>query len=720
MIGRVRVRGPWREIVVVVVLLSAAAVLLAAGRQASAVDDHVVWSSNQAVDGWYTVDVLANDTAPAGVSVELVSGPTDGVVEPTTSPPGFRWRSGGGITARWTYRITDAAGGHSNTAAVEVGVRLGPEPRDDAHEATDGVLLSVPAPGVLGNDAHPNRASMVAEASSPNGVTARGGRYSLAADGAFEYSPPLGFTGDDSFPYRAVDADGAAAEATVHLTVRARLTPTPTSTSDPLSGGDRPSTGAPEITVHLHGYPATCLEGVIVVGGSELDTWLDESRAGGAPSRPWDFIDLHAIISAELPAGVHQVAFRCGGETSVAGTTALPTTEPLTVFELTRQPESPSATADEPAADVPAEGVLAPDAPPPPPTEGPGAWTLSPSPVLGVPTWREVSTDIGELATSAALTVWFLVLVLLLEAAFPADLVNKIVELVRTPAARRREPVAPRLPGWLRVPGYALAGGVLLAWADPQNKSLADGGTLLKVGAATAALLLVVLAYETPKDLLLRSVRGPARVRAIGLGFAVAASTATASRLLELPVPYVYGLVIVYIALVAEPRGAHRGRATLGGAVSVLVVCLGTWVVAEPVIREARHATAAGPFTLGQAVCVVLVLGVQAVVFGLVPVRPLDGYDLKQWDERVWWLLYVPALFLYVHVVLSTPRSPAVTENFGQSPRATVLHVASALFLVAAVVSLVLRSWFLRRPGEAEGRDPLGDELEIDPNRPAP
>ncbi|MFD7660710.1 FGLLP motif-containing membrane protein, partial [Actinosynnema sp. NPDC059797] len=318
---------------------------------------------------------------------------------------------------------------------------------------------------------------------------------------------------------------------------------------------------------------------------------------------------------------------------------------------------------------------------------------------LGLPTWHEVSTDLAELATSAALTGWLLVLVLLLEAAFPADLVNKVVELVRTPAVRGRGTAAPRVPGWLRLPACALVGGVLLAWADAQNRSFLDGGVQLKVGAGAVALVLVALAYETPKDLLLRRVRGPSRIRAVGLGFAVAAAMATASRLSGSPVPYVYGLVIVYIALVVEPEGPHKGRATFGGALSVLVVCLGLWVAAEPVIQQARHA-GPGTYTLGHAACVVLVLGVQAAVFGLVPVRPLDGYDLKRWSRRLWWLVYVPALFLYVHVVLNTPRSPAVAESLGQSPRMTVLYAATALFLVAAAVSLALRR-YARQPGEA-------------------
>lgn len=277
----------------------------AAAQPPTAVDDRFVYGSSQAVNGWFTVDVLANDSADQARAVEVVSPPTDGVVEPTTRPVGFRWKRGSAVSAQWTYRIIDAAGNYSNTATVFVGVRVGPHPHDDAYEATDGVLLRVSAPGVLGNDRHPEGEHLTAEGNSRNGFTARGGRYVIARDGSFEYAPPIGFTGQDSFSYLAVDPQNDAADATVTITVHARPTTTRPTTTEHVPGaeGDRPSTDKPEVTVHLYGYPGTCAKAVIIVGGRTLDTWLDESQPG---SPNWEFIDLHAIIPDGLTAGVRR------------------------------------------------------------------------------------------------------------------------------------------------------------------------------------------------------------------------------------------------------------------------------------------------------------------------------------------------------------------------------------------------------------------------------
>jgi large repetitive protein len=62
----------------------------------------------------------------------------------------------------------------------------------------------VAAPGVLANDHDPSGASLVAILS----VTTAHGTLALAADGSLTYTPDAGFTGDDTFIYRALCSDG--------------------------------------------------------------------------------------------------------------------------------------------------------------------------------------------------------------------------------------------------------------------------------------------------------------------------------------------------------------------------------------------------------------------------------------------------------------------------------------------------------------------------------
>ena len=85
----------------------------------------------------------------------------------------------------------------------------------DAYTVVESGSLTVPAPGVLGNDSDPEGGPLTAAL----GDDVTHGTLSLAADGSFTYVPAAGFAGMDAFTYAAVDALGQRATATVTITV---------------------------------------------------------------------------------------------------------------------------------------------------------------------------------------------------------------------------------------------------------------------------------------------------------------------------------------------------------------------------------------------------------------------------------------------------------------------------------------------------------------------
>jgi VCBS repeat-containing protein len=87
----------------------------------------------------------------------------------------------------------------------------------DDYETAAGVSLAVAAPGVLVNDQDPDGESITAVLVAP---TAHG-TLVLNADGSFVYTPDAGFTGTDTFVYKAQDEVGAFRYPTiVTITVR--------------------------------------------------------------------------------------------------------------------------------------------------------------------------------------------------------------------------------------------------------------------------------------------------------------------------------------------------------------------------------------------------------------------------------------------------------------------------------------------------------------------
>ncbi len=115
--------------------------------------------------------------------------------------------------------VTSHNAGALSTATFDnVDIRMPPTAADDSYTVSQDNALAVAAPGVLANDTAASGSPTVA---SPRPETAPAhGTLTLNADGSFSYQPDPGFTGTDSFTYRAVDGSGlTSGPATVTITV---------------------------------------------------------------------------------------------------------------------------------------------------------------------------------------------------------------------------------------------------------------------------------------------------------------------------------------------------------------------------------------------------------------------------------------------------------------------------------------------------------------------
>ncbi len=88
---------------------------------------------------------------------------------------------------------------------------------DDSYSATAGQTLNVAASGVLANDSDPDGDPLTASLSMPP----VNGTLTLNVDGAFDYTPNSGFTGQDSFSYQPFDGMFTGNSTTVTIDVTA-------------------------------------------------------------------------------------------------------------------------------------------------------------------------------------------------------------------------------------------------------------------------------------------------------------------------------------------------------------------------------------------------------------------------------------------------------------------------------------------------------------------
>lgn len=192
--------------------------------------------------------VLGNDTdadAALGevLSALLVDGPAHGTLALDASgrfvyTPDANYNG----ADRFTYRVRDKAGFDSAVAAVTLTVRPvndAPTGVADAYRLDEDATLTIPAAGVLANDADLDGDLLgVTSVSGPSH-----GSLTLNADGSFTYQPVANYNGSDSFAYVVGDGKGGTATATVTLIIDAVNDP-PAASNVAVSTNGKPTVTA--------------------------------------------------------------------------------------------------------------------------------------------------------------------------------------------------------------------------------------------------------------------------------------------------------------------------------------------------------------------------------------------------------------------------------------------------------------------------------------------
>lgn len=316
--------------------------------------------------------LVANDTDVDGgaLSISSVGFPMHGAVVLNAGVITFTPAPDYNGVASFEYTVVDGNGG-SDTGLVTVTVTpVNDAPRAvaDTYAVTESTPLTIPAPGVLGNDVDPDGDALSAVLQSP--PLPQHGALTLNADGSFSFIPVAGFSGQASFSYRATDGVLTSFVTTVTLNVSAVDDP-PTAVDDSYTTpANTPLTiAAPGVLLNDSDPDSTALtaalvtgpaHGVLTLNADGSFTYTPNAGYTGSDAFTYEARDLTSSSNAATVAiTVTASQAPTAGDDSYSTSEDTPLTVPAPgVLNGDSDPENDPLTAILVAGPVPSQGAL--------------------------------------------------------------------------------------------------------------------------------------------------------------------------------------------------------------------------------------------------------------------------------------------------------------------------------------------------------------------------
>lgn len=300
-----------------------------------------------------------------------------------------------------------------------------------------------------------------------------------------------------------------------------------------------------------------------------------------------------------------------------------------------------------------------------------------------------------------------LVVLLVLLVAFPAQIFESTFEKNRDEIhgwfRRMPRPSSWNLPSWIHLDILGVVAAILLLMAVVRENFGLNEATLAQLIGYLIGVPLVVIILEMSGELYARrQIRmsvGPwwrrAQWQVLPSALMVALVLALASRFVPFEPPYVYGLIAVYLGtdralrnLGDRERRQEEGRRTLAGILCLFGVSVIAWLAWTPLDRALDHQTLGGLgwLVLDALLATVFLLGLEAAIFGLIPMTFLKGKDLYQWRPRIWVMIFLFIGYVFVNIQYVV-REATEVNSWG-------VFKAIVLFLAFGVSSVLFWAYF--------------------------
>jgi hypothetical protein len=181
------------------------------------------------------------------------------------------------------------------------------------------------------------------------------------------------------------------------------------------------------------------------------------------------------------------------------------------------------------------------------------------------------------------------------------------------------------------------------------------------------------------------------RLRALPWTLGLAAVFVVISRLATLEPGYLYGIVLG-TAFTREVGRDVEGREAAAAMLVTLATAVGAWLLLGAVRAGASAAGSPLSVVLETAAAAVVVAGLEAVAFGMLPMRFLPGRVIYTWSRPAWAVLFGLGVFAFLHVLIGP------TTGYLADLHPAAWLAALGVFAAFGAFSLLFWAWFRFRP----------------------
>jgi hypothetical protein len=186
----------------------------------------------------------------------------------------------------------------------------------------------------------------------------------------------------------------------------------------------------------------------------------------------------------------------------------------------------------------------------------------------------------------------------------------------------------------------------------------------------------------------------PRKLIAIPAGLALAVVMVLFSRLIHFEPGYLYGLVCG-VVFIRELPANEKGHVAALGVLATLVLSVVSWMIWIPVNAVAERAHPfIGAVVADDILGALFVGGLVGSFFGMIPIRGLPGWTIKQWNVWAWALGFAVSVLGLFQILLR----PGIVGH-GHRP----LVASVILFVAFAVGSVAFHEHFERKQRESAG-----------------